>query len=704
MTSTFCSPIQLCFTLSIFLLTVKANAQHDSILLIRDIEKAEIMLQRDFPKAMALCLDIDKRSAASPCAPCQQRSLFLLGKAFWINGEYPPAIDLFKQGIGFAQRSGELNPQANATNIIGLNFYYQGYYDSALTYFQESLKMYTALEDKAGIARVLSNISLMYHRKGDYQKTVEYLLRSEALNNKIPDGPRSIGDFPGMENIFPDSLYFREEILDNHKALTIHLKNGDTHGALRSYLNLGVGYNQLKEYRTAVRYYLKARVIQEAIGLRPYWNDIALNYRKVNMKDSCFYYHEKARQDFSSATRLSILYTYELLGDAHFHFEQYDSALHNYTLAMAMNVKSNNRITIAGLHRKMADANREQEKFDEAERHIHHGVLLAKDVSITHQRNLFKSAATLYSQKGDYKKALYFQTQYASLVDSLSKAETALTLTRLLAQYKTSKKERELADLKIEKEKDNLVLQNRNVTMLSLAAISLVSFAFIIVFVRQRNRIKKKNLALDLANKEQEALIREIHHRVKNNLQIISSLISLKAVKASRETSEVLYQLNGRIYSMGLIHERLYQKHQFERIALDTYLIELSKYILDSFQEKEKSIKLNVTCEPLQINVDLALTCGLILNELLTNSLKHAFINQENREVKLELKQSLGSSTLLVSDNGERSAGLPESFGKTFGLRFVDQLVKSKLKGDWSIECTSGFCVFIKFPLLSSER
>ena len=679
-------------------MTTEIGAQSDSLVLIQSLEQANTMLNQDFPKALSICLALNERAAASTCMNCRQRSLLLLGKAFWINGEYTQAIDLLKQGKKLAQQSEDFDQWASAANKIALNYYYQAYYDTAISYFQEAFAIYKRSDDKPGMALVLANISLMYHRKGDYQKTVEYLLRSEEIDETLQEH-RSLGDFPGMENVFSDSLYFREKISDNLQALKARLNKGVQSSVDKIYFNLGVAYSQLKEYITAARYYKKAYTLYEKAGIRPYWNDVAVSYRNANMKDSAFYYHDKARQGFGKATQLNILSAYEVLGDTYFHFKQYDSALHNYAIALAMNMNCNNRITIAGMHRKMADTYIMKGLLNKAEEHIKSGITLAKEVSMQHQRSLFESAARLYSKKRNYELAFYYESQYASLVDSLSKAETALNLTRLLAQYKTAKKERELSNLKIQQEKSDLVLRNRNLTLTSLAVATLASLIFITVFRRQRNKITKKNVALDLANKEQEFLIKEMHHRVKNNLQIISSLINLKAIKSSSETREVLCQLNGRIYAMGLIHEKLYQKNDLQRVALDAYLIELGRYMLDTFDGSEKSVELKTTCEVLQIDVDNALTCGLIVNELITNSLKYAFPNEQRyREVKIELASSSGMLVLTVSDNGENNIEPNEGIKQNFGLRFVDQLVRAKLNGNWSIQEKNGFCVSIKFP------
>jgi two-component system, sensor histidine kinase PdtaS len=283
----------------------------------------------------------------------------------------------------------------------------------------------------------------------------------------------------------------------------------------------------------------------------------------------------------------------------------------------------------------------------------------------------------------------------------LSKAETALTLTRLLAQYKTSKKERELVELKIEKENRNLALKNRNITMFSLTGVTILSFVFTVVFVKQRNRIKKKNMALDIANKEQDALIKEIHHRVKNNLQIIGSLINLKASKVAPETSEVLYQLKSKIFSLGLIHEKLYQKQNFQNIQLDEYLMDVSKHIISSLEENVDSISLRMNSTlKVEIDVERALSCGLITNELITNSMKYAFIqDQQDREIAITLGQIGDTIFFGISDNGRSDKPLSGDFKKSFGLRFVDQLVSAKLKGDWRVESENGFHVHINFQV-----
>ena len=200
-------------------------------------------------------------------------------------------------------------------------------------------------------------------------------------------------------------------------------------------------------------------------------------------------------------------------------------------------------------------------------------------------------------------------------------------------------------------------------------------------------------------------LLGEVHHRVKNNLQVISSLINLKTRHASNETSEALQQLNGRIYSMGLIHEKLYRNDDIQNVRLDEYLTEVSKYVIASLAQREHPVSLRQFCEPVEIDADRALTCGLIANELITNSVKYAFTEtQKDRQIVLRVEQDDQHIELSISDNGQSDKQAAEDFKKSFGLRFVDQLVISKLGGSLKIALEKGVTVRIIFFALNGKR
>jgi len=686
---------RLILLLLIHLSVMESIAQSDSLSLIQDIDKTEELMEIDFPKAKSTIAELNRVSASSTCQSCKGRALIILAKTHWYDGEYDKAVMYLKQGIKFSQQANDSASWAKAANLIGNCFYYQAYYDSAIFYFQQSFSVYQKSNNKEGVRWSLRDISLMYHRKGDYRKTIEYILKLEEMNQGL-QSETELADFSGMGSFFSDSLYYREKISDNLKVLSRQLKEEKWMAASVTYLNLALANNQLKEHLAAARYYVNSYTLKEKLGLRPQWDFAAVNYRAADMKDSSLFYHNKSKLGFNKDTQLNILYTYELLGDAYFHFGQMDSALTNYNIAMKMNAKCNNRITMAGLHRKLADTYLKMGRFTESEDQIKTGIALANEVSMAHRRNLYKSATQLYSKTGDYKMAFSFQNQYTNLADSLARLETSLNLTRLLAQYKTSKKERELELLKGEREKDELVLENRNVTIKSLAVVVLASLVFIAVFAKQRNKIKKKNRALDSANKEQLVLMQEVHHRVKNNLQLIASLINLQSSQlANAEVARELEKTRSRIMSIALIHQKLYQNENMSSVDLRSFLESLIDNILATLPQ-EMRIEKHIDIDLIKVEIETAISIGLIVNELIANSIKHGFTGIISPRLVVKLTYREDKIVLIVEDNGSGRAGYSsDETAHGFGLHLIEILLR-RLSGTIQTDFQNGSCTRIE--------
>ena len=155
------------------------------------------------------------------------------------------------------------------------------------------------------------------------------------------------------------------------------------------------------------------------------------------------------------------------------------------------------------------------------------------------------------------------------------------------------------------------------------------------------------------ALKERETLLKEIHHRVKNNMQIISSLISLQADKATEtETIEMLDDSQRRIRSMALIHEKLYRSGSLAEIDFADYIESLIDELLRMYNVPPGVITITADIENIQLGVDTAIPCALIINELVSNCLKHAFPDGRTGEVTVALQRANGAHTLTVADDG----------------------------------------------------
>lgn len=201
---------------------------------------------------------------------------------------------------------------------------------------------------------------------------------------------------------------------------------------------------------------------------------------------------------------------------------------------------------------------------------------------------------------------------------------------------------------------------------------------------------------------EKEVLLREIHHRVKNNMQIINSLLSLQSQHVEgEETLDVLKESQGRVRSMAMIHEKLYQSPNFTKIDFKDYIEKLAKNLIYTYQVQTMNIEQVFEVKDVEMNIDTAIPCGLIINELVTNSLKYAFPQSEsiNGIIKIELNQIEDQFKLVISDNG---VGLPPDIQpedtETLGLQLVNSLV-DQLDGTLEIDRSQG----TKFTILFKE-
>lgn len=177
--------------------------------------------------------------------------------------------------------------------------------------------------------------------------------------------------------------------------------------------------------------------------------------------------------------------------------------------------------------------------------------------------------------------------------------------------------------------------------------------------------------------KDKEVLLKEVHHRVKNNLQVISSILSLQtSYVRDKKTLSILQESQNRIKSMSFIHESLYQNEDFTSIKISDYITTLTQNLLYSYRVQGESIELKTSFDDVYLNIDQAIPCGLIINELVSNALKYAFKDRDNGEIFVEVKQKGNKITLIVRDNG---VGLPKNINldvsDTLGFQLVHALV-----------------------------
>jgi len=211
---------------------------------------------------------------------------------------------------------------------------------------------------------------------------------------------------------------------------------------------------------------------------------------------------------------------------------------------------------------------------------------------------------------------------------------------------------------------------------------------------------EKKNVEIEIKKslEEKDVLLKEVHHRVKNNLQVISSILNLQSAYVKDEgTLSILRESQNRVKSMSFIHESLYKSKDFSEVNFAEYITNLSNNVFHTFIMNNRSVKLQLDLDQINLNLDQAIPCGLIINELITNAMKYAFVNDDGGILYVKLKENKGKINICIEDNG---IGLPENFNveeaESLGLQLVYTLIE-QLDGTISLKEEKGTKYLITF-------
>lgn len=222
--------------------------------------------------------------------------------------------------------------------------------------------------------------------------------------------------------------------------------------------------------------------------------------------------------------------------------------------------------------------------------------------------------------------------------------------------------------------------------------------------VRDISLKKHQMEKLDQSLHEKQTLLSEIHHRVKNNLAIVSSLVELQKDEVTPDLKAAFSDVQSRIKSIALIHEKLYEKAIFSKVEMADYLRELSELISDTYYSKEKKIEIELRLEDIKVNMTSAVPVGLICNELINNSFKHAFKNCNEGKITIGLKERGGQIEVSVCDSG---IGLPDDFSlessNSLGITLL-RVLTLQIDGELKVIETSGSKFVLQFPQKNKEH
>jgi two-component sensor histidine kinase len=538
--------------------------------------------------------------------------------------------------------------------------------DSASFYFNKALHGYKTINDQRGQATTYFKIGWVHKRKGEIEQALKVDLEALKLMEALDDTSGIAGAYSRISEDLNKQGRHNEALEYALKTIDISKKNQLNTELAYAYTSAGDTYMAMGNYQESFNYYDESVILVKTLDFSTYDLINFSNNRANALKRMGKL--EEAKKEYESTLAEAKKMNYENgiyvitanLGEINLLLGNYEDAL-KYQL-LTVNLQETN-----------GDVSNLTENYD----HV----------------------SSIYEKLGNYPKALEYQKKARVMRDSTAAIESDKVMSNLLTQYETEKKEETI------KTQEAKISQQQKTQILYIAIAAILTFSLIGMFSSMRNIRKKReklqvlNLELETKNKQNELLLREIHHRVKNNLELVKSLISLQSAQLEDSaTKDAMIASQNRVQSMGIIHQKLYQGENLGSIEMKDYFINLSEGILDTFNQEDQ-VKIECAMDQLELDVDTAVPIGLIVNELLTNALKYAFPENKKGNIQISLlKDRPDVLTLKVVDNGiGKTQGIAPK-GTGFGSQLI-KLLTLQLNGEMLEENTNGTSVLFHFKL-----
>lgn len=607
-----------------------------------------------------------------------------LGIAAEFDFDYNTAIQYYRKALVYAKASTKPGIAGNIYDNIGRNKYYLEELDSSIYYIKEGMKVNRSLENWTYVGLGYNTLGQISIKQNDYEQAIAYFLAANDEFKKDDAWEWLAGMHNNIGHVYERIDLYEEAIEQFEMALAI-VEEKDYQTDIQLYLqNIGECYLGLEQYQKALPYLYKA--LQGA-------------------KES----------DNKEVIQLS----YNSLGTCMLALDSLNQSIAYSNKALAIAEQTNDWYARFFANHNLAKVYRNKGAIHKAEVYFNTALDLVEKYGDQEMKmNLLKDMSAFYGEQENYEAAFNQFKAYNVIEDSFFNVEKISRIAALQKKYETAEREKEISQLKQRELEQGIQLaqsqRNNAFYLLGILAL-LVAGSFYFIRYQEKQKANKdlahKNQLIaaqnkDLAQKqgqlhqslqEKEVLLKEIHHRVKNNLQLITSLLNLQAAGAPQQSLEdFLYNGQHRVKSMALIHERLYLSDNVSAIEIGAYTQDLVNSIFESFSV-EDHIQYHIESEQVLLDIDQAIPVGLIINELVTNSLKHAFQNQAQGRLAVKVSKEDQAVLLIVEDDG---IGLEESEDKnSMGLELVRLLVR-QLKGVFKLTHLKGTQAQISFNLL----
>ncbi|MCI4669222.1 MAG: tetratricopeptide repeat protein [Bacteroidia bacterium] len=667
-------------------------------------------------KALALFHLADSMAGNASFNSGKARALKGQGIILTDLGKLPIAKEKLESGLTFAKEAKDSTAIGDILRNIGFYWHQQGIFDSALLYFLESVDVFESMGSALGMAMPLERIGEIYANKGKIDKAIETFEHSAAIWKEEENPVRIAFAYNHLGEMYEIQGAFQKAIDYYQSALRLNESVDYLPGMAGSYNNLGLVHLISNNFELSEDYFQKGHEIMRKYGnkyeIGAYLGNIGMSYTDRAEDSIGLKYILEARKLFVEVGRnREISGTSVNLGNVYDNLGEEKKAIKYYKEAMVSGEKIDCQKCIALATNNLARVYWRRGDVDQTIFYGEKGLVAAQLIGdMGAERGVSQFLAEAYKAKGQYKKSLEMFELYQSLRDSLN----SIANQRATIQYEYEK--RALSDsINFAKEKETAEfiyqteLDRKNLFLLFAISLGLLLAVLAIILLLNARRRKRTNFILstqkeqiEFKNSQNELLLKEIHHRVKNNLEIVSSLLELQSAQLSDDSMRsTMLQSQSRVQSMGIIHQKLYQGESLSAIEMKEYFENLGEYLLDAFDAHDK-VEVNVKMERLELDIDTAIPIGLIVNELMTNTFKYAFPEGKYGKIEISLgKISEDKLYLTVTDNGIGKNSNSVAKGTGFGGHLIHLLTR-QLNGSMHESNESGTHMSFELEIVST--
>lgn len=582
--------------------------------------------------------------------------------------------------------------------------------DSVILCLEEALNLSRDLGYLEGELSTLTQLTIASKNAREYENAFQYGKEGLTLSKGLsrPDIEARLMNTLGTtfdRSKLPDSA-----IVYYYKSLDLSLQHDDLVMASKVYNNLGIFFtsstrasleeakkNFLKSYELTIK-------LDDPVALNRTYLNLGALYGQLEIYDSASYFLELAATTLREQNdKMQLSQLLSNIAGIKQKQKRYDEALALYEEILELEKGNSDPDQVVVVLLNIGFLYNEQGKFSQSLPYANKGLMLAKQKNLEPRiMALHDVMANAYEGIGQYDSAISHLRRYDKVKEKYYNESQARAVEDANVKYETAEQEKRLILAREERE----ARRNERNTFISVSVFLalLLGMGYLSFRTKQQAnlRLSVQKDIIEKKEREKTLLLRELHHRVKNNLQLISSLLNLQAYQLKDEVAvSAVKEGQARVEAMAMIHRQLYLKEEETKISLPDYLENMTQNLLYAFGKESGKVAVDKQVENLQIDADLAIPLGLIINELITNSLKYAFKTTQNPLLTLKAEQLPQQLLVEVADNGPGVTA--ETKRKTsFGMEMVKSLAK-QLKAELEINQEDGHSVSLRIPFKVSS-